>query len=405
MKIIELVINDITKDVRVQKTASSLAEEGHDVTVISFSENQISQDFPFKVLTENRCNTVGSVFGKFQIKDWIMYRIKEYYYGINFPTVRENRIIDNVMQIINRFISSNIILGYVINNNIVIYEKAHDLAADIYHANDLDTLFAAFMLRWKYGGKIVYDSHELYCDQWSNFDPLVHKIMESIEWFLTRRCDGIMTVNESIALEMQKRYNLKQKPSVVMNCPRLNGRFVPIEHESPRIIYVGGYMKNRGLENLIMATKYMKEPVYLRGYGDLEYKLRTLASDKYNVHFLDPVPSTQIVETLKEFDVGVVPYQPTNTNNLYATPNKFFEYMHAGLAVAGSDIPELRKIINEENVGGVFDPDNPESIARCLKNVIEENLMEYRKNAVRCSIEKYNWDRQKKNMLELYNNI
>src|SRR5438445_13670224 len=81
-----------------------------------------------------------------------------------------------------------------------------------------------------------------------------------------------------------------------------------------RIIFQGIYLRDRGLEELILsAAWYDSAELYLRGYGDLEPSLRALVRAKGlegRVYFLPPAHPARLVESLAGFDVGVVVYRP-----------------------------------------------------------------------------------------------
>src|SRR5690606_10936682 len=53
-------------------------------------------------------------------------------------------------------------------------------------------------------------------------------------------------------------------------------------------------------------------------------------------------------------------------NFYYALPNKIFEYLAAGLPIAGAEFPEVKAIIDQYEVGVTFDPYNPKSIGAAL---------------------------------------
>jgi len=42
-----------------------------------------------------------------------------------------------------------------------------------------------------------------------------------------------------------------------------------------------------------------------------------------------------------------------------ALPNKLFEYINSGIAVAASDLPEMKRIVAGYRLGTTFDPENP----------------------------------------------
>jgi len=130
------------------------------------------------------------------------------------------------------------------------------------------------------------------------------------------------------------------------------------------VLFQGRYEAFRGLEELVESARLLPGVLLaFRGYGSLErYLVRKVkqAGLEDRVAFFAPVEMSDLVQAAAEADVGVIPYIPTCLNNRLCTPNKLFEYMMAGLAVVASDLPELARFINQEEVGALFDPTSPE---------------------------------------------
>jgi glycosyltransferase involved in cell wall biosynthesis len=169
-------------------------------------------------------------------------------------------------------------------------------------------------------------------------------------------------------------------------------------------LYQGRYAPERGLENLVRAAHHLLPDIGLvfRGYGPIEGELRALASGTKNVRFVQPVPMEQLVDAARDADVGIVSYLSSNLNNYLASPNKLFEYIHAGLPVAASDIPFIRKVVCENDIGAVFDPKDPLSIAESLNRVTRpRELLRHRKRII-AAAKKYSWQVEEKKLLRTY---
>ena len=293
--------------------------------------------------------------------------------------------------------------------NIRMARVARSLHADIYTSNDLDTLLAGVLARGS-EGHLIYDSHEMWVDMWD--PPLPAHIRGAyyhLEKTLIRRADAVMTVNPFIAQELAKRYEVKM-PSVILNCPEKYGGSLPPRHTMSNTkvaLYQGRYASKRGLENLIAATEYFEDDVILvmRGYGGPEHMLRLLAKDRPRCRFMDPVPMEDMVAKASEADVGIVPYLSTNLGNYYASPNKLFEYIQAGLVIAASNLPFLRKVLLEEEIGLTFDPYDPRDIAHVVNTLTrEDNLTRLRRN-VQKAARKYDWETEGRKLLDLYESV
>lgn len=288
--------------------------------------------------------------------------------------------------------------------------------ADIYHAHDFEMLPVAFVAAKLRKAKLVYDSHELWIEQRPDFPPLFKKVVMLVEGWLVKRTDEIITVNESIANELKSRYQLKKKPIILHNFTMKQAitTKIPAKETSDPIIvlYHGGYMKDRGLEELIKSFEYVSANVvlHLRGFGPIEAELRDIAQNlikEGKVVFCPPVSMTELVKEAQNADIGVIPYKPTCLNNLYSFPNKLSEYLMAGLAVCASEIPEISRLNQQVHFGKLFDPFNPESIAKAINELAADKmkLQKCRENALKWSLTEGNWEAESKKLDDLYNRL
>jgi glycosyltransferase involved in cell wall biosynthesis len=78
----------------------------------------------------------------------------------------------------------------------------------------------------------------------------------------------------------------------------------------------------------------------------------------------------------------------------------------AGLPVAASDLPEIRRVARSGNppVGEVFDPASPESIAAAVSRVLADpdTYARRRTEARRLARESHNWQLEETRLLALY---
>jgi glycosyltransferase involved in cell wall biosynthesis len=121
----------------------------------------------------------------------------------------------------------------------------------------------------------------------------------------------------------------------------------------------------------------------------------------------EPVPMADLVSAASEADVGVVPYTAYSPGYYYASPNKLFEYMFAGLAIAVSNLPVLEKIVRDHDLGVVFDPADPKHIAEQLNALVGNpaRLRACRENATCVARNRYNWDHEGGKLVELYKTL
>jgi len=294
---------------------------------------------------------------------------------------------------------------------------------DIYHAHDLNTLPGAFLAARRDSAKLVYDSHELYVDR-NKVEPSSRawkSLLGRLEAFLARRADVVLTVNEALAEELARRYVIP-RPCVVMNTPVRSewGGLLPMSHSLLRnelgiplevrlLIYVGRITFNRGLEELVLSLKHLEDcclvcmgsgiETYKRGLLDLAE--RTGVADRF--FFFGPVPPEEVIHFAAGADLGVAPIANACLSYYYCSPNKLFEYMHAGLPIIASAFPELKKVVLEHGIGLTFDPSDPQDIARAARRILDdpEGMERMRENALKAS-SLYNWENESRKLLQIY---
>jgi glycosyltransferase involved in cell wall biosynthesis len=299
------------------------------------------------------------------------------------------------------------------------YRHVRASGADVIHAHDLNTLPAAVALSRALRVPLVYDAHELY-PEISTLSRREQRIWRFIEARLIGRATAVFTVCESIADEMSSRYRI-DKPAVLLNCPPAVAsaarrpadglrRAAGVEPGVPLILYQGGFSPNRGLPELIRASRALERgALVLMGWGTLEGELRLLVDElelRDAVRFIAPVPQDELLGWTRQADIGVIPYRPVGLNNVYSTPNKLFEYMAAGLAIAGSRLPELSRFIDGLQIGITFEAGNPADMALALNFLLaDEHALAAMRAESLDAAKTYCWERQSVSLERLYERL
>ncbi len=250
----------------------------------------------------------------------------------------------------------------------------------VFVAHDLPMLPVANHASRCFGSRLVYDSHELYCEQ--EFSNRLRARWKKIEANHIRSCDAVLTVNPSIAFELEQRYSL-EGVHVIYNAERSVRRYqrtpffqkaFHLEADQKILLFQGGLSADRNLETLIEAMAYVRLPfVHLVIMGDgslktsLSRKIRRFGvTDRVHLH--PAVPQKDLLPATAAADAGVIPYQATCLNNYYCTPNKLFEFIAAGIPILASDLPEIRRIIETHNLGLLADLSTAKKTAQSIEH-------------------------------------
>jgi glycosyltransferase involved in cell wall biosynthesis len=142
----------------------------------------------------------------------------------------------------------------------------------------------------------------------------------------------------------------------------------------------------------------------LVGGGEYVRELRAQARRDRRIQFPPPVAPNQIVETLNQYDVGIVLVPPTSTNILFALPNKLFEFIQARLVVAVGPSPEMARVVREHNVGVVSGDYAPKSMAKALASLTWDDIKRFKYNSHRVA-EQLSFDVLKKRLASLVEHV
>ncbi len=288
---------------------------------------------------------------------------------------------------------------------------------DLFLAHDLDTLPIAALAKSRLGGKLMYDSHELYTDQTITPPPsaLWRFRWGLIERSLIRSADGVVTVCDGIADELAERYRI-DRPAVVRNIPELvdGTNFHPGLRERLGIdpamriaLYLGGIQLNRPLEHYIDAIGPLTDvALVLMGPGDPAYvaHLHAYAEQlgyQNRVRISGPVAPELVASAARDADVGLIVLRAKSLSEWYCLPSKLFESIQAEVPVIANDWPELRRVVNEYGVGVLCDSDEPAAIEAAIREVLDnrDGHERMRENARRAS-EELNWQVESGRLLQ-----
>lgn len=386
-----LLRNPFTRDARVLREARSLVAAGHDVTVIAVRAGDLPVREERDGIHVRRTVSAGSLAG---------------------PTIAGAAGGDRRGRRLPRPAALVRLRDEVLDRGF--RRAAANVAADVYHAHDLNTLGPALAAARRSGARVVYDAHELYPDL-PGLGAGERARWARLERRIIAAADAVVVPSPARGEELVRRYGIPE-PVVVMNCPPAGP--APDPRESPLwslrrpnetlLVYAGGYTPSRGLDLLARAVGRIPGcRLAMLGWGPLEPELRAIArTSDDRVVLCGSVEPDGVVAAVSGADVGLAPYIPSGRNDQLAAPNKLFEYLHAGLAVAASDLPDIRLVVTDSNAGVLFDAADPESIIAAVSSLVRDpGRMAEAKAAARAAAPRYTWDRQEKALITLYEGL
>ncbi len=250
-----------------------------------------------------------------------------------------------------------------------------DARPDLIHANDAQSLPIALAAARQTGARVLFDAHEYSPGQRTN--SLKRRVM--VQPFLTYlirryapRADAMITVEASIARRYQEAFGLRAE--VIRNAPPYEALpFHPVQPDRIRLIHHGGAIPERRLELMIQVlarldARFTLDFMLLPDAGGYLDELRHLAKQLApgRVHFRPPVAPADIARTINAYDIGLFLLPPVSLSYAMALPNKFFEFIMAGLAVAIGPSPAMAEIVRQYDLGVVAGSFEPADLARRL---------------------------------------
>lgn len=245
-------------------------------------------------------------------------------------------------------------------------------------ANDLDTLLPNYLVAWFLGKPLVYDSHEFYTEVPELVHrPWVRRVWLAIERAIFPKLRSVITVNASIAKAYTERYGVQVQ--VVRNIPMrtpMGGKVdrAALGLPADRFILVlqgAGINVQRGAEEAVLAMRELEGCLLLIiGSGDAWPVLDRLVDEHRlndRVRLLGRMPYDQMMAYTRNADLGLTLDKDTNLNYRFSLPNKLFDYLHAGIPVLATDLPEVAAIVRNYDAGAVLAHAEPAAIAAAVR--------------------------------------
>jgi glycosyltransferase involved in cell wall biosynthesis len=358
-RIIVSVTNDLYTDQRVSKVCNSLDNAGYDILLIGRklkNSKQLNRNYKTK--------RIKLLFNKSALF-YIEYNIRLFF--------------------------------------ILLFSKK-----DILLSNDLDTLLANYLVRFFQNKKLVYDSHELFSEIPEIIHrPFVKKCWTNLEKWILPKLQNNYTVCNSIANYYNDKY--KTNFETIINLPNKKnsklGEFPFNITNKKIIIYQGAVNIGRGLELMLETMKYLNNSVFIIiGDGDILSNLKKeVAEKKLNdkVYFLGKVSPTKLQTLTPLANLGLSIEEDLGLNYRFALPNKIFDYIQAEVPILVSDLPEMRKVVLDYNVGSIIENRNPKKLANQIEKILEKDFL----TKLQIAKSELIWENQEEKLLSIFKNV
>lgn len=370
-RVLMVVWNAIESDSRVQKEALSLSLAGCDVTLIGVSfaakrQRGMLGSVKVEIFSVGNAHKDARSNKQKSLKSRLISVLKKWPGVAARGRVRSMKVYSRQ---IAKLISAEIDIEDV----------------DVVHIQDYKALEIGIRLQ-EGKEKLVYDAHEYLPGVIQ--EAHLKKYFEKLERLATARSDAVITVSPAIATRIRDEQNPPCDITVIRNTPQVDSNPGPrnvrtdsgLDDSARLIVYSGSIAPQRGVPTLLDAMLEV-EKAHLAVVAPSQNSLDIyLNAKKYaplvgRLHVVPFVAPGQVSHYLSTADLAVHPMPSRMSgrivlNHQYALPNKWFEYVRAGLPVVVSDVKVLSGLVKSSGIGEVFNSNDSKSLADALTKVL-----------------------------------
>ncbi|MEZ9254107.1 glycosyltransferase family 4 protein [Vibrio cyclitrophicus] len=221
-------------------------------------------------------------------------------------------------------------------------------------------------------------------------NPIILKMMSLLEWASYRSAHRCIGLSPGIVDGIKARGVSEGKVELVPNGCDLSifdegskqidaWRPDGVAESDLMAVFTGTHGIANGLDAALDAAKALKQrgrkdiKLVLIGQGKLKEKLMQRADKELldNVIFHPPVNKQQLAGLMKSADIGMQLLANVPAFYYGTSPNKFFDYISAGLPVLNNYPGWLANMINEHKCGYSIEPDNAQAFADALTHAAD----------------------------------
>lgn len=300
--------------------------------------------------------------------------------------------------------------GYIAREALsAIFAVRHHAAScepQIVVANDFPAAIAA-TLRWSESDTaVIYDCQEIFPELY--FLPSPPMSLErmapwrDLDSAVMRASDLVVSVSPG-----HSRLLLEERGIQSIPVPNFQGLIDAVPNRAPtsgpiKCVFMGHAQPQRGLDwlaeswNLDRSIATLDFYLPSNGYSTAVRKqVADASAARPHVQMIvrDPVPPREMIPTLAGYDLGVMPYQYGYPYCL-ASPNKFGEYLAAGLAVVTTRNMEfVADCVTHFGLGAVVDPVHPDALREAVVSFSSgESLRRVKNASAQSFFSTLNWD-------------
>lgn len=249
--------------------------------------------------------------------------------------------------------------------------------------------------RWLRGKPFVFEVRDLWPELPKAMgvirNPLVLGAMSLLEWASYRSAHRLIGLSPGIVDGIARRGVPRERITLVPNGCDLGifaGEVEPwrpeqVNAEDLLAVFAGTHGMANGLDAVLDAAAELKRrgrtdiKLLLIGQGKLKHALQDRAGREglENVVFHEPVNKARLAALMASTDLGLQILANVPAFYYGTSPNKFFDYIAAGLPVLNNYPGWLAGMIRENRCGFIVEPDSPHAFADSLEQAASNRIL------------------------------
>lgn len=273
--------------------------------------------------------------------------------------------------------------------------------------------------------KLIYDSHEFEIGRNSNRKTSTDRFIRRWEKFLIKRSAFMIVVNQSIAEAIQSEYNLTETPVVLRSipprwsvdrkaCEEQRAEFIDGFGEKgiqKIIMFHGNLGDGNGIEDIIPILgerKWLGLVLLGKKTDEGTYNRILSIAEQHHVTGQMLIHPAVNIDELWRFsgaaDIEMMPIVPIVKSYYFVLPNKLFEAIQAETPVIASDLPEMRRLVDEYGIGLICKPGDTGDIGKCVDQMVTDKKLyaACKENIIKAK-QDLCWENEKQFLIEAVN--
>ncbi|WP_100642139.1 hypothetical protein [Alteromonas facilis] len=252
--------------------------------------------------------------------------------------------------------------------------------------------------------KVIFDAREYYPRQYGATNEWQQQLLDVYDYYcksLLSKIPRKITVSQGIADEYKKYYDADFKvfKSFPVQDVIDSGKTIEIDNSKINLIHHGGCLPNRSMEKLIEFGGRLGSDYHLYlmlvWLDEKYYRSICALAEKYeNITIIEPVGFQEIIPFISQFDIGIHFLEDLEGQHAVSLPNKFFEFVAAGLMLLVTGSQEMITETRQHKLGLAYDGvSDLGRLEEDLKGLSKQQINQYRENA-RATAPNYDFGKQ-----------